>query len=175
MKLRDIYVRHKEIILYLIFGVLTTAVSWVTYFTVMYGGRALFSIPADEVSGVGYLAVYTASQIISWVAAVLFAFVTNRKWVFTDADKSTSVLRQLAVFASGRLLTLGLDFVITYVGTLALSALLPDLIFGVNPSEVVAKLAAAVVVIVCNYIFSKLFVFSRSKSGKDGAPTKKDQ
>lgn len=172
MKLREIYVKHKEIILYLIFGVMTTVVSWITYFAVMYGGRAVFSIPADDVSGADYLAVYTASQVISWIAAVLFAFATNRKWVFTDADRDAPVMRQLAVFASGRLLTLGLDFVITYAGTLALSSVLPETVLGVNPSEVISKLAAAFVVIVCNYIFSKLFVFSRAKKANDGAGAK---
>ena len=167
MKLRELCVKYKEIILYLIFGVLTTAVSWITYFAVMYGGRAVLSIPAGDISSGRYLAVYTASQVISWIAAVLFAFVTNRKWVFTDADKDAPAARQLAVFASGRLLTLGLDFVITYAGTLMLASVFPETVLGVNPSEVAAKLAAAVVVIVCNYVFSKLFVFSRRKTDKD--------
>ena len=174
MNLRELCIKYKEIILYLIFGVLTTAVSWISYFAVMCGGRTVLSIPAGEVSGGRYLAVYTASQVISWIAAVLFAFVTNRKWVFTDADKDAPAARQLAVFASGRLLTLGLDFVITYVGTLALAAVLPDTVLGVNPSEIIAKLAAAIVVIVGNYVFSKLFVFSRKKTDKDTVKTENE-
>ena len=168
MKLNEIYAKYKEIILYLVFGVLTTAVSWVTYFAVMYGMRAVFEIPSGDVKSGAYLAVYTASQIISWVAAVLFAFYTNRKWVFEDSDSSVPVIGQLAVFASGRLLTLGLDFVITYVGTLLLTAILPAEMFGLNPSEIAAKLVAALVVIAGNYVFSKLFVF-RGKKGRQNS------
>lgn len=163
MKLREVYDKNKEIILYLVFGVLTTAVSWLVYFSVMYGGRLLLSVHASDVTSGGYFAIYTASQVISWVAAVLFAFFTNRKWVFTDSEASASGIGQLVVFASGRLLTLGLDFVITYAGTLLLGKLLPEVIFGVNPSEITAKLVAAVVVVVVNYVFSKLFVFRGRK------------
>ncbi len=163
MKLREIYDKNKEIILYLVFGVLTTAVSWCVYFSVMYGGKIILSVPTSDVTSGAYFAIYTASQVISWVAAVLFAFFTNRKWVFTGSDGAESGVRQLLVFASGRLLTLGLDFVITYLGTVLLGKLLPDVIFGMNPSEITAKLVAAVVVVVVNYVFSKLFVFRGRK------------
>ncbi len=163
MKIREIYEKHKEVILYLVFGVLTTAVSWVSYFLLMYVGKAVLSVPASDVTSARYLAVYTASQVISWMAAVLFAFFSNRKWVFTESNTCASLPRQLVIFASGRLLTLLLDMVITYVGTLLLGMVLPKLVFGLNPSEVTAKLVAAVVVVVLNYVFSKLFVFKGGK------------
>ena len=99
--------------------------------------------------------------------SLLFAFFTNRKWVFTDADKSKKILPQLVAFSGGRVVTLGLDYVITLFGGMALAALIPALnsvaVIGItlNFNEVIAKLAAAFVVIVCNYIFSKLFVFKK--------------
>ncbi len=170
MKLRDFFEKYRELILYLIFGVLTTAVSWGVYFAVMWGGRLAFDIPADPIIGAGrYVALYTAAQVFSWVCAVLFAFYTNRKWVFTDADSGAPVMRQLTVFASGRVITLGLDYVITLGGTALATSLLLPMLGGSDGMamlcEVGVKLVAAVVVIIGNYVFSKLFVFRGRKNG----------
>ena len=162
----------RELIRYLIFGVLTTFVGWAVYFAIMLGGRSLLSIPNEDTTSAAYIGLYTVAQLVQWVCAVLFAFFTNRKWVFTEADKSQKMLPQLLAFSGGRVLTLGLDYVITFVGGLALSSLIPSLndvtIIGItlNFNEVIAKIAAAVVVIVCNYIFSKLFVF-KNKGNKN--------
>ena len=157
----------REVVTYLIFGVLTTLVGWAVYFAIMLGGRAIFSIPNEDTSSGAYFALYTVAQLIQWICAVLFAFFTNRKWVFIDADKEKKLLPQLLAFSGGRVITLGLDYVITLLGGMALVALLPALnsvtVIGItlNFNEVMAKVAAAVVVIVCNYIFSKLFVFKK--------------
>jgi putative flippase GtrA len=159
----------REVVTYLVFGVLTTFVGWAVYFAIMLGGRAMLSIPNEDTTSGAYIGLYTAAQLIQWVCAVLFAFFTNRKWVFTEADKSKRILPQLLTFSGGRVITLGLDYVITLVGAMALSALLPALnsvsIIGItlNFNEVAAKVAAAFVVIVCNYIFSKIFVFKKKK------------
>ena len=159
----------REVIVYLIFGVLTTIVGWTVYFVIMIGGRAVFSIPHDDTSSGAYFALYTAAQVIQWVCAVLFAFFTNRKWVFIDAKKYTKILPQLITFSGGRVVTFVLDYVMTLLGGMALANLLPMfntvLLFdrAFNFNEIAAKLFAAVVVVVGNYIFSKLFVF-RNKS-----------
>ncbi|HHT54498.1 MAG TPA: GtrA family protein [Clostridiales bacterium] len=160
-----------EISRYLFFGILTTLVGWAVYFALLWGGRAVFDIPADDTTSAAYIGIYTAAQIIQWVAAVLFAFYTNRKWVFTDADRSVSAISQLAVFAGGRLLTFGLDYLVTLTGTNALASLWPGLsgVYvgalerAVNLAEVISKIAAAVIVIVGNYVFSKLLVFRKKK------------
>lgn len=110
--------KYREIIMYLIFGVLTTLVGWIVYYTILLGGRAVVGIPSDEVTGGRYLALYTAAQVLQWICAVLFAFYTNKKWVFTTADKSVSTGKQLVTFAGSRLVTFGLDYVITFAGTL---------------------------------------------------------
>lgn len=161
-----------EISRYLFFGILTTLVGWEVYFALLWGGRAVFDIPADDTTSAAYIGIYTAAQIIQWVAAVLFAFYTNRKWVFTDADRSVSAISQLAVFAGGRLLTFGLDYLVTLTGTNALASLWPGLsgVYvgalerAVNLAEVISKIAAAVIVIVGNYVFSKLLVFRKKKT-----------
>ena len=157
----------REVVTYLVFGVLTTFVGWAVYFAIMLGGRAIFSIPSEDTTSGTYIALYTVAQVIQWICAVLFAFFTNRKWVFTEADKNQKIIRQLLAFSAGRLVTFGLDYVITLFGGMALVALLPFFnsftVFGftLNLNEVFAKFVAAVVVIVCNYIFSKLFVFKK--------------
>lgn len=159
----------REVITYLIFGVLTTFVGWAVYFAIMFSGRAILAIPSDDATSGKYIALYTVAQVVQWICAVLFAFFTNRKWVFTEADKNQKILPQLLAFSGGRVITFGLDYVITLFGGMALVALLPIFneftIFGLtlNLNEIFAKIVAAVVVIVCNYIFSKLFVFKKKK------------
>ena len=166
-KIRETFERHREIAMYLIFGVLTTVVGWGVYYVLILGGRALLEIPVEEVTSGRYFALYTAAQLIQWVCAVLFAFFTNRAWVFTEADRSTRMSKQLVTFAGGRVVTLGLDYVITFGLTLGLGVLLPTWtateVLGrtLNLCEILSKLVAAVVVIVCNYIISKLFVFKK--------------
>ena len=120
MSIKDIYKKHEEIIKYLFFGVATTFVGWAVYFLILLNGKAMFGIPAEDTVSATYLAIYTVAQIIQWIAAVLFAFFTNRKWVFTDADKSIPIIKQLPVFASGRVLTFVLDYVVTYFGAILL-------------------------------------------------------
>ena len=155
--------------MYLLFGVLTTAVGWVVYFAVLWALKGILKIPVEDTSSAKYLGVYTAAQVVQWSAAVLFAFFTNRRWVFTEADKNVSVPIQLVKFSAGRVVTFFLDYVVTFFGTLALAALIPTVtnleLLGRewNLAEIGAKVAAAVIVIIGNYIFSKLFVFKNKK------------
>ena len=168
-KIKSLCVKYKEIILYLVFGVLTTLVGWAVYFAVLFGAKTLMGIPAEVTSGGKYMVAYTAAQVIQWIAAVLFAYFTNRKWVFTDGDKNAPMLPQLGVFALGRVMTFFLDYAVTYFGGLGLSALIPILnkveLVGRewNINEIAAKIVAAVIVIIGNYVFSKLLVFRKSK------------
>ena len=168
-RVRALCERYKEIILYLIFGVLTTVVGWGVYFAVMYVGRAILSLPVDDVTSGRYLALYLAAQIIQWVAAVLFAFFTNRAYVFAEG-KTGSLPGQLVVFAGGRVVSFVLDLVVTYFGALGLSALFPMLgavlLLGRewNVNEILAKIVAAIIVIVSNYFFSKFLVFRKKKT-----------
>lgn len=168
-KVKALWAKYREVLMYLIFGGLTTVVGFGVYYAVLLGGRAILGIPVEETTSARYWGLYTAAQIIQWVCAVLFAFFTNRAWVFTDADKSTSMWKQLLPFAGGRLVTLGLDYVITFGLTLALVALIPAwtnvALLGrtFNLCEISSKVVAAVVVIVANYFISKLLVFKNKK------------
>lgn len=168
MNRKEFLSRH-QIIRYLFFGISTTVVGWVVYFGILFGGKLLVGIPTEDTSSAKYLAVYTVAQVLQWIASVLIAFFTNKKWVFTDSDDDRSTLRQLEIFAGGRVLTFVLDYGITYFGAIALSAMLPVFnnvtLLGadMNLNEIAAKLVAAVVVIIGNYVFSKALVFKKKK------------
>ena len=173
MKIKEILKKHDIVVRYLTIGVLTTFVGWFAYFSILLGGKAIYNIPATDTSSGKYLIIYTAAQIIQWVAAVFFAFFTNKKWVFTDSDNKTSVTHQLCVFAGGRVITFFVDYGVTFCGALALASIFPDLnsvvLFGkeLNINELSAKLVAAVIVVVSNYFFSKKLVFKNKCTHKD--------
>ena len=157
----------REIIVYFIFGVLTTAVGLGTYFGILLFGEYVLSIPPE--SG-AFNAVRVIAQILHWVFAVLFAFFTNKKWVFTHADDSISTLNQLLRFSASRLATLGLDTLVTF-GTVWVLQWLDyhDVtILGITLSaDLISKIVASAVVLITNYILSKLFVFRSKKNSEE--------
>ena len=165
--MKQLFQKYREIIMYLIFGVLTTVVGFGTYFAIMLGAEKIWGEAMQNETHATYLAVYFAAQIIQWVAAVLFAFFTNRAWVFTDADRSEGTMgRQLVLFAGSRVASLGLDIAVTYGLTLLLALWIttpPVLLgFSITPG-IIAKVVAAALVIVANYVLSKIFVFKAKK------------
>ena len=97
-------------------------------------------------------------------------FFTNKKWVFKDSSSNGGqVVRQLCVFAGGRVVTLGLDYLLNYLMLLAMNALALswlDGLFGITLdkyNELVAWFVAQVAVVISNYFISKLFVFNRGR------------
>ena len=166
--MKNLFNKYREIIMYLVFGVLTTVVGFGTYFLLMAGAEHLLDIPMEDETSVTYITVYVIAQIIQWVAAVLFAFFTNRKWVFTEADRSKGTFwRQLILFAGSRVASFLLDLGVTYGWTLllALWIVTPPVILGIALTPgIIAKLVAAVLVIIANYVLSKLIVFRKAKT-----------
>ena len=131
----NLYRKYREIINYLIVGVLTTVVSLLVY----YGSVLTFLNPENPFE-------LQAANILSWVCAVAFAYVTNRIFVFES--KSRQIVREAAAFFAARVGTLLMDMAIMFVAVTCL---------GMN--DKIAKLIVQVVVTVANYIFSKFFVF----------------
>ena len=128
--------KHREIIAYLIVGVLTTVVSWIVY--------ALLRLVLDmNVPLQVQIAVF-----MRWFAGVLFAYFTNRKYVFQSRDPK--MLLEFLKFVGSRVTTLLSDMFIMW---LMVSVL------GIN--DWIATFVSAVVVIVLNYLFSKLLVFRK--------------
>ena len=156
----------REIFRYLLFGVLTTVVSMVSNFGILWGGKALLGVTEDE--GAAYFAIFTVAKAVSW-----FSFFTNKTWVFNDdVHDRAGVARQLVVFAGGRVVTLGLDYALNWamlwlMGVLALNFL--DGFLGISLTaynELIAWFVTQVAVVVSNYFISKLFVF-RKKTQND--------
>ena len=127
--------QYREIIRYLVVGLLTTIVSLVTYYTCVL----FFLNPQSALE-------LQMANICSWIVAVTFAYVTNRVFVFKSKRKDW--LQEAMVFYSSRIITLFIDMIIMF---------LMVTLCGFN--DKVAKLMVQVVVTVANYIFSKLFVF----------------
>ncbi|MBQ8081726.1 MAG: GtrA family protein [Clostridia bacterium] len=148
--------RLRELLLYLIFGVLTTAVNWVVYLIVT---NAL-GLSAMEPLSAPYNAAVNLANVLGWVLSVLFAFLTNRKWVFTaDRQGEKGFFRELWLFVSSRLLGFLLfDILLTNV----LLVLLPDFQWILARDQWI-KLFVNLLVIVYNYLASRFVVF-RKKS-----------
>ena len=129
----------KEIIRYLIVGVLTTVVSLAVY----YGCVLTFLDPDSPIQ-------LQAANIISWIAAVTFAYFANRRFVFESREKN--ILGEASRFFAARVGTLLMDMAIMFVGVTLLGF-----------SDKIVKLVVQVVVTVGNYVLSKLLVFSGRK------------
>lgn len=132
-------VLNKEVIIYLIFGVLTTVVSLLVYYGCIY----TFLNPENAVQ-------LQIANIISWIAGVAFAYITNRKFVFESNEANQ--LKEISKFVTSRLATLFLDMIIMFIGVTCL-----------HGNDKIVKLISQVLVIIGNYIFSKLFVFKKQK------------
>ena len=150
--LQKIYYKYEEKWLYLFFGVLTTAVSFIS---------AGISKNLLENAGMGTGAVSTISTVISWICAVTFAYVTNRLWVFeSHASGAKELASEAASFYGGRVFTLLTEMAIMWLGYS---------LIGIN--YWVTKIAANVIVLILNYVISKLFVFKDKTGGKPAEST----
>ena len=142
-KIKDLFVKYKEVISYLFFGGLTTIVSWGSY--ALFAKLCGFSI--------------NISNILSWVCAVAFAYVTNKLFVFNSKEKSTiGLLKEVGLFLSARILS-GLFEIISV--PLLVWIGLNQTIFGIE--GMVSKVIVSVGVVILNYILSKLIVFKKKK------------
>lgn len=135
---------HREMVTYLIFGVLTTVVNYVVYWLC-----TLILTPDIFLRDKNYL----VSNAICWIAAVAFAYVTNKLFVFESRSwRPAVVAREVTAFVGARLLSFVFDMGIMFV-----------CVSLVGMNEFIAKLIAQVIVVILNYIFSKLFIFRRKK------------
>lgn len=137
MKLKQLLQSYRHMILYLIFGVGTTLVNVAVYSLCAHA----LELPT------------TASTCIAWILSVLFAYLTNRFWVFESrAGTVRAILREAWSFFACRLATGALDLAIMYVCVDVLGF-----------HDVAVKLLSNVLVVILNYIASKLLVFSQKE------------
>ena len=127
--------RYREILLYLVMGVLAMGVSLGTYYLLA------------DLLGLHY----QAANILSWIFAVAFAYVTNKKYVFRTPYRGVrATLREGAAFVGARLFSLGVEVVSMYL-----------LVEGARFDDGLVKLFNQVLVTVLNYLFSKFWIFRR--------------
>ena len=133
MDFKKLYDQYKDIIPYGVFGVLTTVVNIVLYWL------------AAHPFGLSVM----ASTVIAWFLSVLFAYVTNRKWVFhSEAEGFEAIIKEMVSFFGCRLATGFVDLACMFVFV--------DIL---HLDDVVIKVIANVIVIVLNYVASKLVIF----------------
>lgn len=137
-KLKELYKKYKELINYLIFGILTTVISLAVYYL------SIFTFLNPDIA-----IQLQIANIISWVAGVTFAYFTNRKFVFEST--TTNKLQEATKFVSSRVTTLLLDMFIMWLFVTIL-----------HFNDRVMKLVSQILVIIGNYILSKLLVFKNN-------------
>jgi len=137
--IKNIYIKYKEIINYLIFGILTTLVSLLTYYLLV----ATILEPSNPIQ-------IQIANIISWITCVTFAYITNKIYVFNSKDKN--ILKEIIKFYSSRLTTLAIDMLLMYI-----------LVTKLQYNDKIIKLIVQIIIIVLNYILSKLLVFKKTK------------
>ena len=150
-KIKELILKYKELIVYVIFGGLTTVVNLVVF---TLSGMAL----GDE--------RYLVSNVIAWFAAVIFAYITNKLWVFESKSWSIKVLlKEIPSFFAARVLSFLIEEFGLYVFVDLLSfneISLKILSFEIG-GELIAKAILAVIVVILNYVFSKLVIFKKKK------------
>lgn len=135
--IKELYLKYKEIINYLIFGVLTTVVSLATYYICVY----TFLNPNNSLQ-------LQIANIISWIVGVAFAYITNRKFVFESKEQAK--LQEAGKFVTSRIATLIADMLVMFIGVTVLTL-----------NDKIVKLISQIIVIVANYLLSKIIVFKK--------------
>ncbi len=136
-KINVLVKRYQDIIIYLIFGVLTTLVNFIVYFL-------LYNVAKTSA---------TLSNVVAWAVAVIFAFVTNKPFVFQSKDWSLPVVvPEFCKFVGCRVGTGLLE-------TLIILITVDILQFSGN----LIKIVVSILVVILNYVASKLFVFDKKK------------
>lgn len=134
-KIWELYLKYKEVILYLVFGGLTTLVNIVSY--------AVFARAM-------HMGTVT-STTMAWLISVVFAYVTNKVFVFeSKTDTFAMLVKECVSFLGCRLATGIMDIAIMYVSV--------DMM---HFNDIVMKIISNVFVVILNYIFSKLFIFKK--------------
>lgn len=143
----------REIITYLIFGVLTTAVNWIVYLLL----TRLLSLDSRENGSGAYVLISNIGQVAGWVASVLFAYFTNKKYVFqSGSTRENGAWKEFWLFVSARVASL-----------LIFDLLLFNVLLLLGMNDKWDKLLMNVLVIIFNYAASKFVIFRKAKKRDD--------
>lgn len=133
----SLYDKYREVWLYLFFGFLTTVINFLVYevFTKLFDVK------------------YSISNVIAWILSVTFAYIVDRNIVFeSQKNKITDIIKEIVLFFGARIMSLIIDMILMYIGVELLLV-----------NDTVVKIISNIVVIIVNYLISKLIVFNRRK------------
>jgi len=142
-KLVKLYKKNEEVLNYLIIGGLTTLVNIATKYILLF---TIFDAKNPKELQI--------TVIISWIVAVLFAYITNRKIVFKSENKK--ILKEFINFIEARILTLLVEMLFMYIFVTLLK-------LNSDIEVAILSIISQIIVIILNYIFSKIFVFKNNK------------
>ncbi len=162
-KIKTLFIKYKELITYVIFGVLTTLVNFVCFWV-------LNKIFGDH--------VYLLNNAIAWVVSVVFAYVTNKLWVFESKSWNIKIVaREVVSFFAARLFSFGVEEggLWLLVDVLSMGGISFMLLGFEITGQLIAKVILAVIVVILNYFFSKFLIFTKKKKkpSGDGADAEK--
>lgn len=149
--IKKFFLKYKELISYVFFGVLATVVNLLSFkiFDVILGKE-----------------LYLVNNVISWIITVIFAYFTNKLWVFESKSwKADVVIKELVGFFGARIFSLvveeaGLWLMIDKLEMGDIGWEIFGLVIGGN---MIAKVIMQVIVVILNYVFSKLIIFKKKK------------
>lgn len=141
--MKGLWTKYKEVVMYIVFGVATTVVNWGVY-TALVKGAGMDVI---------------VSNVCAWFLSVVFAYFTNKLWVFESKSWNINLLlKEVTSFFGARLVS-GAFEMLAFPALLYLG--LNQTILGIK--GMAAKLVLGVIVIILNYVFSKLFIFKKQE------------
>lgn len=136
-KMKKLYDKYREILIYLIVGVITTVISWGAAFL----GKLVLNTDISWQN--------TLNNAFSWLVGVLVAYPMNRRWVFKSTNNR--IFQEFLGFAASRVSTLIMDVVIMWLT-----------VNVIHMNYWIAKIfISSVIVTIANYVFSKLLIFKK--------------
>ncbi|MBR2877108.1 MAG: GtrA family protein [Clostridia bacterium] len=148
--IKALFIKHKELIMYVIFGVLTTLVNFFVFwlFTGILGEQ-----------------LYLVNNAIAWVAGVVFAYVTNKLFVFeSESWKLNVVAKEITGFFAARILSFGVEEggMLLFISVLGFGEKSLQMFGFVITGQFLVKILLAVIVVILNYVFSKFLIFKKT-------------
>lgn len=164
--IKKYYTKYEEVIKYLFWGVMTTVVNFATFYLLIIiigtnegSWKALFTDFhrfGEIISNIEISAIGNICNIVAVIVSILFAYVTNRNFVFKDkAHGKKAIVKEMSSFFACRIFTMVVDTAIYWIGCTKLK--FPALI---------VKMVSQVVVTILNYVFSKVIVFKKANNDK---------
>ena len=152
--IKKLFIKYKELITYVIFGVLTTLVNFFAFwiFTKIFGED-----------------LYLVNNAIAWVVGVVFAYVTNKLFVFESKSWDLKLIaKEITGFLGARIFSFLVEEsgMFLFVSVLGLGESSLTLLGFTITGQFIVKILLAVIVVVMNYVFSKFFIFKSSENRK---------